>query len=154
MEDILGILVIWPPAWIAIVATICSIIYFSRRPALGRKIFIGSLILIVIGILDGTGRLFGGSLAQLMLMSIICAGGLGLIPFYIGAWIIGSIIVSVIPGAGGAAVASASVSAERNKNALSTYVFQAKSVGKSDAEIKEKMRQQGWSDQDIKAALK
>lgn len=96
MGDILGILVIWPPAWIAIVAAICSIIYFARRPALGRKIFIGSLILIVIGVLDGTGRLFGGSLAQSMLMSIICAGGLGLIPFYIGAWIIGSIVVPII----------------------------------------------------------
>lgn len=62
-----------------------------------KKILIGSLVLIAIGFVNP------GNLGSMMFLGIICTAGLGLIPFFIVAWIIGSILAPILQkrGVGG-----------------------------------------------------
>ena len=97
-----------------------------------------------------------------MLFGIVCTAGLGLIPFFLVAWGIGTIIMAIVDAVRGTQrqpalaghTATKGQKVGRDQRALSSYMFQAKTVGMSYSEIKEKLKNQGWSDEQIKAALK
>jgi len=133
------------------------------------KILIGSLVLIIIGLIDQS------NLGTVMLFGILCTAGLGLIPFFIIAWIIGSVVMFIVDAIRGSqknpalAVAGASAgkkaaakkqaqeatsSVPQDLLALNKYVTEARESGIVDWEITRRLKKQGWSEDQIKSALK
>ena len=71
-------------------AVVIGITFMAFKYGGATKILVGTLILITIGFVNP------GNLGSIMLFSIVCTAGVGLIPFFLIAWIIGSVVMVVV----------------------------------------------------------
>jgi len=108
------------------------------------RIVIGAVIMII-------AALVFPPIGFLMFLAIACTFGVGLIPLFLIAYFIGSMVDSFLPGA-------AERKAEYNKNHpkkskthyMTYYIAKGRDNGISDEEIHTILRNKGWNDEEIK----
>lgn len=134
---------------------ICSVTFTAVKNGGVPQIMIGSLILILLGFLSPN------NIGVFLLFSIVCTAGLGLIPFFLVAWVIGALVMAIVdlirgkkPQVAGSKKSSGALSVpmQQDQAAIRKYVAESKAAGMPESEIKLRLKSNGWSDAQIKAA--
>lgn len=119
-----------------------------KRPMIRFVIGIG--IILIIGVADSVTKIFSGGLLSILLLSIICTAGIGLIFLIPIALLMGTMVSLLINFLFFRSNKSDLIESDK---ALQKYILDAKNYGKSREETNKLLTNAGWKETEINPKL-